>query len=85
MIYMKNLAIRLDDARYRQLRVFVAQRGLTLQKAVEAALDHYIAEAALRRAEGPSRDYRGFLRETDVMELKEQERLEELDRDRRRT
>ena len=74
IVYMENLAIRLDDDRYRRLRVFVAQQGLTLQKAVEAALDHYIAEASLCRAEGPPRDYRGFLRGTDVMELMEQER-----------
>lgn len=83
---MKNVAIRLDDAKYKKLRVVAVHCGTTLQRAVEAAIDLYLAETALTSpsANLPLKDYRGFLRDTDVMELMERDRQEELARDRSR-
>jgi len=81
---MKHVAIRLNDAKYRRLRVTVAHRGITLQQAVESAIDRYLAEMRLAPpAAVPLADFRGFLRDTGVMDLMEQDRRDELERDRR--
>ncbi len=80
---MRHVAIRLDDAKYRRLRLTVAHRGITLQQAVESAVDRYLAEERLAPPTArPAEDFRGFLRDTDVMELMERDRRDELERDR---
>lgn len=83
---MRHVAIRLDESKYRRLRIAIAEKDTTIQKAVESAIDQYIAESAFSTdsAQPPRRDYRGFLRDTDVMELMEKERRQELARDRSR-
>ncbi len=82
---MKHVAIRLEDAKYKRLRIAVVQQGITIQQAVESAIDRYLADLAFPAAQaGAQRDFRGFLRDTDVMDLMEQDRRDELARDRSR-
>ncbi len=83
---MKHVAIRLEDPKYKRLKITVARQGITIQQAVETAIDRYLTEAASRSRpdENALKDFRGFLRDTDVMDLMEQDRLEELARDRGR-
>jgi len=78
-------AFRLDESKHRQLRMALASQGLSLQKALEQSVDQVIARSGYRS----ELDYRpddlmGILANTDVMELRDQERSEELDRDRKR-
>lgn len=82
---MKHVAIRLDEAEYKRLRVAVAQQGTTIQNAVQSAIARYLEDLeAHTDRQVPEADLRGFLRNTDVMELMEQDRKDELERDRRR-
>ena len=83
---MRHVAIRLDDDKYRRLRLTVVHRATTIQRAVELAIDRYLSESAVAVEEPPwaRQEFRGFLAGTDVMEEMEQDRREELRRDRRR-
>ena len=84
---MKNVAIRLDDAKYRRLRAIVGRRGTSLQAAVESLIDQYLTgsrDAAIAGA-GAEKSFRGFLRHSDVMKDRLRECHRELKRDRKRT
>jgi len=79
---MKHVAIRLDNAKYKRLRIAVAQRGTTIQKAVESAIERYVVESKVPSKQKPE-DLMGLLAGTDAMDLMEQDRRDELERDRR--
>lgn len=82
---MKNVAIRLDDSKYRKLRVVVVQRGTSLQAAIESLIDQYLTgEAGAAASDTAQKSFRGFLRHSDVMEQRMRERRRELKRDRSR-
>jgi hypothetical protein len=82
---MKNVAIRLDEAKYRKLRVVVVRRGTSLQAAIESLIDHYLTgEGDVAADAAPEKTFRGFLRHSDVMEERVRERRRELKRDRSR-
>jgi hypothetical protein len=80
---MKHVAIRLDEAKYKQLKIVVAEKGTTIQKAVEKAIEQYIAETKQAASKPQPEDLMGLLADTNVMELMEQDRQEELERDSR--
>jgi hypothetical protein len=79
---MKNVAIRLDESKYTKLRVVVVQRGTSLQAAIESLIDRYL-EAGDGDPATP-KNFRGLLRDTNVIEERAQERRRELKRDRSR-
>jgi hypothetical protein len=82
---MKNVAIRLDDSKYRKLRVVVVQRGTSLQAAIESLIDKYLTgEEGAPASDAAEKTFRGFLRHSDVMEQRVRERRRELKRDRSR-
>jgi hypothetical protein len=79
---MKNVAIRLDESKYTKLRVVVVKRGTSLQAAIESLIDRYLqGEDA---AEAAPKNFRGLLRDTNVIEERARERRQELKRDRSR-
>jgi hypothetical protein len=82
---MRHVAIRLDDPRYKRLRMAVARHGTTIQKAVEYGVDRYLEEVETVSVKDEPEDLRGFLRDTKVMAIMKRERREELKRERRRT
>jgi hypothetical protein len=83
---MRNVAVRLDEAKYRKLRVIVVRRGSSLQATIESLIDQYLNTAEAAPGDGAiEKDFRGFLRESDVMEERVRERRRELQRDRKRT
>jgi hypothetical protein len=77
-----NVAIRLDSRKHRRLRQYVLARGTSIQRVVENLIDRWIAESQ-PTAGGPA-DLRGYLRGTEVLELRQRERQAELERDRSR-
>ena len=82
---MKNVAIRLDDSKYRKLRVVVVQRGTSLQAAIESLIDQYLTgEDGAPAGDAAQKTLRGFLRHSEVMEQRVRERRRELKRDRSR-
>ena len=77
--------MRLTPAKYRQLRIAVASRGTSMQKALEQAIESWLVrETDGRRADRPRLQLRGILRGTDVLQLRKKERREEIRRDRKR-
>jgi hypothetical protein len=82
---MKNVAIRLDEAKYRKLRVVVVRRGTSLQATIESLIDQYLTGEGEAAADvAPQKAFRGFLRHSDVIEDRVRERHRELERDRSR-
>ena len=83
--HVVSVAFRLEESKHRQLRMALASEGLTLQKALEQSVDQVIARSRYRdeTAYRPV-DLMGILANTGVMELRDTERSEELDRDRKR-
>lgn len=82
---MKNVAIRLDEAKYRKLRVVVVRRGTSLQAAIESLIDQYLTGEGEAAADAtPEKTFRGFLSHSDVMEERIRDRRRELKRDRSR-
>jgi hypothetical protein len=79
---MKNVAIRLDESKYTKLRVVVVRRGTSLQAAIESLIDRYLEGGDA--AEAAPKNFRGLLRDTNVIEERAQERRRELKRDRSR-
>ena len=77
-----NLAIRLPLQKHRRFRAGVVEDGSSIQRVLENLIDRWIEE----RERGGSRiaDLRGFLRGSDVLELRRAERQAELERDRSR-
>jgi len=83
---MKNVAIRLGEAKYRRLRAIVVRRGTSLQAAIESLIGQYLTgRDAPTAAVGAEKSLRGFLRQSDVMGDRVRERRRELKRDRKRT
>ena len=82
---MKNVAIRLDEAKYKRLRVVVVRRGTSLQAAIESLIDQYLTGEGDTAADAATeKTFRGFLSHSDVMEERIRERRRELKRDRSR-
>lgn len=75
-----NVAIRLDARKHRQLRQYVLKRGTSIQRVVEDLIGRWIVENG---DEAPG-DLRGFLRDSDVLEMRQRERQAEIARDRER-
>jgi len=77
--------LRLPEDKHRVLRMEVLRRGTSLQKALEQAIEIW-----LRTAPGQTSKplaglrLRGLLRDTRVMEIREEERRKELAHDRER-
>ncbi|MBZ5617956.1 MAG: hypothetical protein LAQ69_04365 [Acidobacteriia bacterium] len=72
-----NVAIRLDARKHRQLRQCVLKRGTSIQRVVEDLIGRWIDESG---DDAPA-DLRGFLRDSDVLELRQRERQAELSKD----
>jgi hypothetical protein len=77
-----NLAIRLPLQKHRQFRAGVVEDGTSIQRVLEDLIDRWIEER--EKGGPPIADLRGFLRGTEVLELRRAERQAELDRDRSR-
>jgi hypothetical protein len=77
-----NLAIRLPLLKHRRFRAGVVEEGSSAQRVLEGLIDRWIEE----RERGGARvaDLRGFLRGTEVLELRRAEREAERERDRSR-
>jgi hypothetical protein len=77
-----NLAIRLPLLKHRRFRAAVVEEGLSIQRVTESLIDQWIET----RERGGARvaDLRGFLRGSDVLELRRAERQAELERERGR-
>ena len=83
--HVVSVAFRLDASKHRKLRMALASQGLSLQKALEQSVDEVISRSQYRTEEVPRpADLMGILAETNVMEMRQQERRDELDRDRKR-
>lgn len=83
--HVVSVAFRLDESKHRQLRMALASQGLSLQKALEQRVDQMIAQWQYRHELAPRpADLMGILADTGVMELREQGRRAELNRDRER-
>ncbi len=77
--------LRLPQAKHKRLRLEVVRRGTSIQKALEQAIDVWLKGTPpqpARRLAGLR--LRGVLRHSPVMEVREQERRQELARDRGR-
>jgi len=72
-----SVAIRLDAQKHRELRQYVLKRGTSIQRVVEDLIGEWIDENG---DEAPA-DLRGFLRDSDVLELRQRERQAEIARD----
>jgi ParG len=77
-----NVAIRLDPQKHRRLRQYVVKQGTSIQRVVENLIDRWIDEC--EHGAGAPPDLRGFLRDTDILELHGRERQAEIERDRSR-
>ena len=77
-----NLGIRLDARKHRLFRQYVVREGASIQSVLHGLIDRWIEERE-SGASGPA-DLRGFLKDTDVMEMRQRERAAELARDRAR-
>jgi hypothetical protein len=77
-----NLAIRLPLQKHRRFRARVVEDGSSIQRVLEDLIDRWIEER--ERGGAGIADLRGFLRGSDVLELRHSERQAELDRDRSR-
>jgi len=77
-----NLGIRLDARKHRRFRQYVVKEGASIQGVLDSLIDRWIDER--ERGVGKPADLRGFLKGTDVMEMRGRERAAELARDRDR-
>ena len=77
-----NLGIRLDARKHRRFRQYVVREGASIRSVLDSLIDRWIEERE-SGASGPA-DLRGFLKDTDVMEMRQRERAAELARDRAR-
>jgi hypothetical protein len=77
--------LRLPEDKHRVLRMEVVRRGTSLQKALEEAIEIWLRTAS-RQTRKPltGMRLRGLLRDTNVMEIREEERRKELAHDRER-
>ena len=81
---MKHVMIRLDDERHRALKVLVGQKGTTLQRALETAIERYLEEEhGGPRSTLKPKNLRGLLADFDVMGDMERDREQELEQDAR--
>ena len=77
--------LRLPQAKHKRLRLEVIRRGTSLQKALEQAIDVWLSGTPQPRARRlPGLRLRGILRDSRLMEIREEERRQELARDRGR-
>jgi hypothetical protein len=77
--------VHLREATYKALRLEAARRGTSIQKALEQAIETWLRTAPERiRKPLAGLRLRGMLRNTKVMEIREEERRTELARDRQR-
>jgi hypothetical protein len=76
---------RLASARHRELRVAVASRGISMQRALEEAIARWLREGAHAAPAETGASLKGILRGTRVMELRQHERRAEMKRDARKT
>ncbi len=82
---MVAITLRLTPAKYRQLRIAVASRGTSMQKALEQAIESWLVSGTEGGPESrPRLQLRGILRGTDALQLRKKERREEIQRDRKR-
>jgi hypothetical protein len=77
-----NLGIRLDARKHRRFRQYVVREGSSIQRVLDGLIDRWLEEH--ERGAGEPADLRGFLKDTDVMEMRRRERAAELARDRDR-
>lgn len=71
--------VRLPEATYKALRLEAARRGTSIQKAPEQAIETWLRTAPERiRKPLAGLRLRGMLRNTKVMEIREEERRKEL-------
>jgi hypothetical protein len=77
-----NLGIRLDARKHRRFRQYVVREGASIQSVFDGLIDRWIGER--ERGAGKPVGLRGFLKDTDVVEMRGRERAAEVARDRDR-
>jgi hypothetical protein len=77
--------LRLPEDKHRVFRLEAVRRGTSMQRALEQAIETWLRTAPARtRKPLAGLRLRGMLRDTKVMEIREEERRTELARDRQR-
>lgn len=80
---VKVLSVRISQAEMRRLKSLAATRGMSVQKAVQEALDLWETQVSAPAAV-PSDDLRGSLTGVDILALRREEKEKEMGKDRRR-
>lgn len=81
-LHVKVLSVRISQAEMRRLKSLAANRGMSVQKAVQEALDLWEAQVSAPVTQ-PSDDLRGSLSGVDVKALRQEEKDKEASGDRR--
>ena len=81
-LHVKVLSVRVSEAEMRRLKSLAANRGISVQKAVQEALDLWEAQVSSPVTQA-SDDLRGSLAGVDVQAMRREEKDKEMGKDRR--
>jgi hypothetical protein len=79
--HLKILSVRLPESEIRRIKSLAASRGVTVQEAIQEALQSWASENRATAAE-PLDALEGSLSDVDVLHLAQQEKETELRKDR---